>query len=304
MNFTRLFQAVCLALFISVSSAAQPPASTEMPDWQIAAGRELFFQVATVKPNTSDSPAEVNFTLGPGDAYSDSRGRFLAKNISLLDYIRFAYKLTDGQVEILQASGPKWIETEHFDVEAKSDIANPTKNQMRLMMQSLLADRFKLSVHTEMREVAVLALVLAKPGKLGPQLHPHSPADDKCSSTIAATDPATPQVCGGLMSVGVPSSPSHVRIGGRQVSLALIAAHLGEMGGFGRPVVDLTGLSGTFDFTLEWGPDSVTEPPGGSDRQTYLLEALKDQLGLKLENRKSSVTVLLIDHVNQRPAEN
>ena len=63
-------------------------------------------------------------------------------------------------------------------------------------------------------------------------------------------------------------------------------------------------MSGTFDFVLEWGPDSTTEPLGENDRQTYLLEALKDQLGLKLESWKAPVAVLLIDHINQQPTEN
>ena len=68
-------------------------------------------------------------------------------------------------------------------------------------------------------------------------------------------------------------------------------------------IVDQTGLTGNFDFSLEWGPDSVAETSGENDRQTYLLEALKDQLGLKLESRKLPIAVLLIDHINQRPTE-
>lgn len=287
----------------------------DIPDWQIAAGKKLAFEVATIKPNVSDDSPKVNFTLGPGDSYAETGGRFRASNISLLDYVRFAYKLTDGQIEILQANAPKWIATARFDIEAKSENPNPTKDQMRLMMQSLLAERFGLMVHTETRQLPVLALVLAKPGKLGPELRPHPAEDGACSNVVARADhPSEPEspsvvpaVCGGLMSVGVPSAPSHVRIGGRKVPLTLLAAHLSEMGQFDRPVLDRTGLSGTFDLVLEWGPDPASvsaTPEDHVDRQTYLEEALQDQLGLKLERQKAPMDVLLIDHVDRQPTEN
>ena len=287
----------------------------DIPDWQIAAGKKLAFEVATIKPNVSDDSPKVNFTLGPGDSYAETGGRFRASNISLLDYVRFAYKLTDGQIEILQANAPKWIATARFDIEAKSENPNPTKDQMRLMMQSLLAERFGLMVHTETRQLPVLALVLAKPGKLGPQLRPHPAEDGACSNVAARADhpsesespSAVPAVCGGLMSVGVPSAPSHVRIGGRKVPLTLLAAHLSEMGQFDRAVLDRTGLSGTFDLVLEWGPDPASvsaTPEEHVDRQTYLEEALQDQLGLKLERQKAPMDVLLIDHVDRQPTEN
>jgi uncharacterized protein (TIGR03435 family) len=278
-----------------------------------APSQKLAFEVATVKLNVSDDDPKVNFTLGPGDTYAKTGGRFITSNISLLDYIRFAYKLTDGQVQILQAEAPKWIATRRFDIDAKSEMPDPTKNQMRVMMQTLLAERFELKVRTETRQLPVLALVLAKPGRLGPELRPHPPEDSTCSNIVPRTDrnpapaPAIPAVCGGLVTMGVPSAPSHVRIGGRNVPLALLAAHLGEIGRFDRPVLDETGLKGTFDLVLEWGPDSAsgaTAPQDHDDGQTMLQEALQDQLGLKLERQKAPVEVLLIDHVDQQPREN
>jgi hypothetical protein len=81
-------------------------ATKETPNWQKAAGGKMAFEVATIKPNVSDDSPKVNFTLGPGDRYAKTAGRILASNISLLDYIRFAYKLSDGQIEILQANAP------------------------------------------------------------------------------------------------------------------------------------------------------------------------------------------------------
>jgi uncharacterized protein (TIGR03435 family) len=324
MKIVCLFRVAILAFPIVIGASIVPVnaqvssksgLSTEKPDWEVAAGNRLTFEVATVKPNTSDDSPTVNFTLGPGAVYANTGGRFLTSNISLLDYIRFAYKLTDGQVEIMRASAPNWIAAKRFDIQAKSEIPNPTKDQMRLMMQSLLAERFKLVVHSEMRDLPVLALVLAKSGKFGPQLRPHSPEDSTCSSVVEPTNQDSksklalelPTVCGGLVSVGVPSAPSHVRVGGRGVPLSLVAAHLGEMGHYDRPIIDQTGLSGTFDFVLEWGPDSVPDSPNSTihdDGQSILQEALEDQLGLKLERKKTPLTVLLIDHLDEQPTVN
>ncbi|SDF62295.1 soil-associated protein, TIGR03435 family [Terriglobus roseus] len=296
------------ALALLLLGACRLPAQSTTPDWQTAAGTHLSFEVATIKPNTSDEPAHGNFTLGPGDAYTNTGGRFLTKNISLLDYIRFAWKLTDGQVALLEASAPKWVSTAGFDIEAKSDLPNPTKDQMRLMVQSLLADRFALHTHTETHELPALAMVLITPGKPGPELHPHSPTDNTCSGAAPSPNQpsiaSTPNFCGSLRSNGVASSPSHVRITGQKVPLTLLAAQLGQMGGFGRPILDQTGLTGTVDLTLEWGPDSDTEPMDSNSRQTYMQRALRDQLGIKLDPRTAPVTVLLIDHINPQPSAN
>jgi uncharacterized protein (TIGR03435 family) len=304
-----------IAILFSVDRGAssQQHQSSAPSDWRAVAGEKLAFEVATVKLNTSDNEPKVNFTLGPGDTYAKTGGRFVATNISLLDYVRFAYKLTDGQAQILQAEGPKWIASRRFDIEAKSELPNPTKDQMRLMMQSVLAERFELMVRTEMRQLPVFVLVLAKPEKPGPQLRPHTLNDSTCSNVVAdknaeqPTVSAIPAVCGGLVSMGVPGAPSHVRIGGRNVPLALLAAHLAEMGRFDRPVLDETGLKGTFDLVLEWGPDSASGPASPQDHddtQTLLQEALRDQLGLKLESKTASVEVLLISHVDERPVAN
>lgn len=291
----HLQRTVLAFLFIACSLHAQDA----VPDWQANAGTHLAFEVATIKPNTSDVPASANFTLGPGDSYKPTGGRFLATNISLLDYIRFAWKLTDGQVELLEASGPKWIATEHFDITAKSDLPTPTKDQMRLMVQSLLTTRFGLKTHTETRDLPALAIVQINPNKLGPQLHPHAAADNSCANVALNA----PSICGALISAPA-SSPSHVRLTGQKVTLDLLAAHLGQMGGFSRPILNQSNLTGTYDLTLDWGPDADTEPMDSNSRQTYLQRALQDQLGLKLERRTAPVTILLIDHINQQPSDN
>jgi uncharacterized protein (TIGR03435 family) len=293
---------------LRAQEVATHAAPVEMPGWQIAAGTKLEFEVATVKADASDKEAEVNFQLGPGDVYAKTGGRLRDINVSLLDCIRFAYKLSDGQVRILQAGAPGWIATKRFAIEAKASNPEATKDQMRLMMQSLLQERFGLRAHRETRELPVLALVLARPGKLGPELGVHDAGDAGCSNVEGGADrnggaalDTLPAVCGGLVTVGGASAPSHVRIGGRKIPMALLAAHLGEMAGFDRPVVERTGLSGTFDLVLEWGPDAA---PDADDRQTNVEEALQDQLGLKLKREKAGVEVLVIDAVEEKPTEN
>lgn len=304
--------AVCVPLHAQASP--KEAASIEAPNWEVAAGKKLAFEVASVKPSAPDSQPRVNFTLGPGDVYASTGGRFLASSISLLDYIRFAYKLTDGQAEILRASAPDWITTERFDIQAKSEIPDLTKDQMRLMMQALLAERFKLGIHAETRELPVLALVFVKPGKPGPQLRQHPASDSTCSNVVAPKDQdsdsrhtfESPTVCGGLVSTGVAGAPSHVRLTGRKVSLGLLAAHLGEMGHYDRPIVDQTGLMGMFDLVLEWGadPPDSTNPPDRDDNRSLLQEALKNQLGLKLERTRAPTTAFLVDHLDRQPTQN
>ena len=160
----------------------------------VKAGR-LEFEVASVRQNKSDVKQSSNFSLDSGNVYSGVRkddvftpegGYFSATNMPLVRYIVFAYKLTGTQELALRfkyftglsSNVPEWINTERFDIKARAD-GHPTKDQMRLMMQVLLEERFKLKVHKEMREVPVFALVVANSGMTGPRLQQH-PADDTC----------------------------------------------------------------------------------------------------------------------------
>ena len=164
-----------------------------------------------------------------------------------------------------------------------------------MMMQALLAERFKLVVHKETREVPVLALVLVKPGVTGPNLKPHS-ADEPCPGTAseetAASVPSPTTTAGGLPVVcGViahlpPTSPGRTSFGGRDVPLSLLASSLPTQTGMAtlpNPVIDETGLSGTFDFKLEWLLDS--DPPADASGPTFV-QALKEQLGLNLNHKR------------------
>ena len=292
----------------------------------------LAFDVASVKQNRSGFPPEgdmpkSNFPLGPGAVYSPNGGFFSAVNQPLSIYIQFAYKLMANQMQFLLPQLPAWVTEERFDIQARAQ-GNPTKDQMRLMMRSLLADRFKLAIHNETRQVPVFALVLAKPGQIGPKLRPH-PNDASCQTgpqTATAGDSAPappasvpddfPELCGGLFRMPA-SAPGRSRWAARNVALGLIAGAMATLGELGRPVLDETGLSGTFDFSMEWAPDLTGPNPPGGDGQVVAVfhggdpqlpgltfqEALKMQLGLKLESKKGPVETIVLDHV-EHPSEN
>jgi len=193
---------------------------------------------------------------------------------------------------------------------------NPTKDQYRLMMQSLLAERCKFAVHYEMRQVPIFGLVLAKPGKLGPQIRLHSADDPVCanppplppSGTVSDVDAAGyPAFCDGLVRMK-PTEPGRLRFGGRNLTMAQIAASpMRVMADVGRPLVDQTGIKETVDFTLEWVlaarnvVDSTDFHPDESAPEFDL--ALTKQLGLKLKSQKGLVEVFVIDHI-EHPSEN
>jgi uncharacterized protein (TIGR03435 family) len=296
----------------------------QMAGAQATAAKRLEFDVASVKQNKSDEKPRSTFSLDNGNIYSTvEKGAdfapkgsyFSAKNEPLWHYISFAYNLSGTQELALRfsyfsglsAKLPEWVtggtdsSGERFDIEARS-AAKPTKDEMRQMMQSLLEDRFKLVVHHETRQAPVFALVLAKLGVMGPRLQAH-PAGDACleAEATASATAQLPVVCGVIAHL-VPSGPGLIHVGGRGVSLSLLASSLPTMTGMAmlpRRVVDETGLSGLFDFSLEWLPE--LNPPPDASGLTFR-EALKEQMGLTLEPKKGPVDILVIDHVEQPSA--
>ena len=166
------------------------------------------------------------------------------------------------------------------------------------MLRTLLADRFKLALHHETRELPGYALVIARSDrKLGPQLRSSDTAD--CLAAAKAKPPAgsnAPLPCGGGF-----SRSGH--LAGR--AAAFPAFVLGLSNSADRIVFDRSGLSGGFDWDLQWTPDPFpgVEQPNAADSGTSLFTALQEQLGLKLESTRGPVEVLVIDHVG-RPSEN
>jgi uncharacterized protein (TIGR03435 family) len=290
---------------IAIAAGILNAQAPEAPQWQVAAGGKMAFEVASIKPAAPGAAfIPPNFAISSEDAYAETGGRLTA-DFPVTVYIEFAYKLwlTREQRQAMVAHLPKWVTSDSFVIQAKAPISNPTKDQMRLMMQSLLANRFSLALHFETREVPVLALTLVKPGKTGPKLIPHAegpPCDAPPSPDLFAPR------CGATFSL---RSKGVRRGGSRNTTMDMIAAALTGFGNLDRPVVDRTGLDGKFDYRLDWTPEpSVSAPPNPDAPpadlpETTFLQALREQLGLKLESTKGPIQTLVIDHID-RPSEN
>jgi uncharacterized protein (TIGR03435 family) len=276
-----------LALFLPILSAAQdPPLSAA-------------FDVASVKLNKSNAPANSNFPLGPGNAYMRNGVRFSATGFPLTMYINFAYKLMPAQIEQMAAQLPEWATAEGYDIEARVQ-GDPGKDGMRALMRALLGERFKLAVHEETKEMPVAALALIHEGKLGPMIQPH-PAGTSCPTDIVpgdlTPDGRFPVLCGGFLQLP-PSVRGRARFGARDITLDFFARNATAVTASGRPVIDATALSGAFDVSIEFSRSQSNDP-----EDLPFEEALKQQLGMKLLPQKAPQKAMVLDHV-ERPTEN
>jgi bla regulator protein blaR1 len=295
----------------TASDAAPTTRTPPVPAWQVAAGGKMEFEAASVRQDTSGVFKPPSIALSADDGSQPKDGLFHA-DFPLSVYIQFAYKLmlAPERRNAMLAPLPKWVSTDIFEMQGRA-AGKPTKDQMRLMVQSLLAERFGLKVHFENQMTPVLALVQVKPGELGPHLTAHidfCEASKTAAANGAGKSDVSPPPCldGSFIMV---SAPKHLlRMGSRNVTMALVATSLPTLGGLGRPVVDQTGLSGSFDFWIEFAPqphqaasrDTGAPPP---EEGPTVLEAVSDQLGLKLERTTAPLDVPAIDHID-RPSEN
>ncbi len=268
----------------------------------------MAFEVASIKPSKG-AFVPPSFALNAGNAFRPTGGYFKA-DFPLSVYIEFAYKIWPTEEQNREfAHLPGWASSDRYTVDAKRP-GNPTKDQMRLMVQALLADRFKLAVHYETREVSAVALTLAKDGKLGPKLISHSEGPPCETAPLSGAPPAKgvlfPPVCDS-QAVLRKAGGKLMMMGYRNATMDVLAAVLS--GVVGRPVIDRTGLRGNFDFTVEWAPEpegsAASDPPGTISDPVgpTSVQALRDQLGLKVEPIKGPLRILVIDHV-ERPSEN
>ena len=277
-SFRRSYTVLLLAWISTLSLSAQP------------AQAEKTFDVASVKPN-------------PGGGWRGSLGarpggRFQAQNQTVRSLIQMAYNLQDFQI----SGGPPWIKFERYDIEAKAG-GNPTRQQIEgPMLQALLEDRFQLKLHRETKELPVFGLVAAKGGL---RLKPAKLEGD----CVAFYDEAK---CADIRKGPFMLHAAAIRMEDFVKALSSI---------LGRVVVDRTGFQGMFDADLEFAPDNTTfaGPPGsvpvpdgnrggrGGSAATPdrppISTALQEQLGLRLENTKRPVEVVVIDSVN-RPSVN
>jgi len=258
----------------------------------VVAQAPLAFDVAAIKPNNSGA-------IGEQVRFYPPSGRVTMTNVTVKRMIQNAYALQDSQI----SGGPGWITSEHFDIVANSEAANLSPQDRWMMVRALLADRFKLRMHTEPREQPVFALVLARSdGKVGSQL---KKSQTTCTAPTAPRtgpiDLSVPNQCGVIM--GGPG-----RMNFRGVTMEVLAAQLSSR--VGRSVVDSTGLSGRFDLDVEFAPQPLGPAPGAdpasvdrpADSAPSIYTAIQEQLGLKLDSQKRSVDVTVIDSV-ERPVE-
>jgi uncharacterized protein (TIGR03435 family) len=273
---------VLSCLWVTAGSLTIVPAVNAQATAQFStAAKNPSFEVVAIKPSKLDSESHV---------WNQSIDRVLIQNYSLRQIIRVAYDAkSDSQI----VGGPKWIDKQPYDIVAKVDDVEIAKMQnlnnkerhaeQCMWMQSLLAERFRILVSRGRRTLPVYALVVGKSGsKLtssqGPTEKGSSPASDK---------PTTGRQHTILVNNG------HMAATG--VSMDDLADDLTGMRESGeRVVLNLTGLSGEYDFTLNWAVDRGEGVPADA---TYpgLFTALQEQLGLKLESQKGSVDVIVVE---------
>ncbi len=290
-----LCQAALIAVIFAPLSAA--PIRAQSPR---TIGAPLpSFEVASVKANHSGPPG-IRIMLLPGRVTASAAVKPL---------IAFAYGIRDFQL----SGGESWISSETYDIDAKEDDLrveelqklppDQSLQQIRLMVQSLLADRFKLKVSHETKDLPEYALVVAKSD---PKLKEAKPGDTYPNGIRGPDGRAYP----GTMRM------ERGKLTGQALPMASLAIILSKQ--LGRTVLDQTGLKGKYDIALQWTPDespaamfsgaagakpAADNPASPESSGPSIFSALQEQLGLKLESTKGPVEVLVIDHI-ERPSEN
>jgi uncharacterized protein (TIGR03435 family) len=297
-----VFRPIAAAICIATACFAQAPE----------------FEVATVKssPPPEKSGMFVGARGGPG---TDDLGRFTCTSCSLMMLLTMAYN-----VQRFQVKGPATLESERFEVAAKVP-EGVTRERLREMIQSLLADRFKLKLHHESKVMTSYRLVV---GRGGPKL-----TESKTEAAPAAEASLPPQASGppqrdtggypiiphGRGSM-IAIIPGRARIQAERETMPQLAAKLSNF--LGQPVNDATGLKGKYDFVLSWSPEEgrsmmagAPPPPPGlvpdgpmpsapQEMGPTLFAALREQLGLRLDQKKGWVDLLVIDHIETTPVKN
>lgn len=275
------------------------------------AGHTPEFDVASLKPSPPPEgrmPSIPRMTGGPGTA---DPTRVSYRNMPLAMLITEAYEVNAADVV-----GPTWATTwdllgdkDKYDIEAKLP-AQTSKEQLRSMMQNLLAERFALKVHRERKEVSAFALVLAKNGpkiKESPPVAGDADSEQKVDVSVRGEDgfPVTPPGYTGLF---VRVTSGHTRVKFIRYSMDQFAKWTRVNSK--RPGVDRTGLTGRYDFYFEFGNDigvpqtAVGYSPEAIDQGEAFSVALQTQLGLKLTSDTTEIELLVIDHIARIPTAN
>lgn len=263
--FAALLLLVTLMLHVGTATAA-----CQAAQGQVSPVQSPTFDVAAIHLHKS-MPSERSHII-------ESAGRLTTINESLKAIMQWAFDVPASRI----IGGPAWIDSDRFDIEAKSESTLDTqikfdtiaaRKQKRAMMQTLLANRFHLVTHLETRELPIFALVVAKSG----------PSFLKTQAKGTTVN----------------QSRGHLQVEGGENTMTILAESLAEI--LDRIVVDKTGIEGKYSLNLKWTPDGTVADSDQAPLSIYT--ALQEQLGLKLEPQKGPVEVLVIDRV-EMPSEN
>ena len=270
-NFSRPLFPIAISIILATpiaiaQSAAIQPHTAPLPE----------FAVAAIKLNKTASTVD-----GIASSYMSTPSGLNVTNMTLQALIRQAYGIEDNQI----AGAPPWLTSDRYDIEAKVDASDTSalktlnREQRNQMVQPLIEDRFKLKFHYETRELPIYTLIVTKTGSKMKEIQPTiSPEGVKHPGTAGWGD-------------------DEIKSSG--IAIDQLAHILTQQ--LKRTVVNKTGLTGNYDFTLKWTPEdshSRTDTSGPS-----IFTAIQEQLGLKLEAGKGPIQVLVIDHI-ERPSEN
>jgi uncharacterized protein (TIGR03435 family) len=291
------------------------------------------FEVASIKPSAPPVMNRFRIQMGGGPGTPDP-GRINYENVTLKMVLAKAYGVMNSQI-----SGPAWMDSERFDIAAKLP-DGAAKEQFGVMLQNLLIERFKLAVHREKKDLPTYVLAVAKNG---PKFK--ASAEEPAEGDDADPAPAQPPSMMSRPKMGKDGFPEikekargrggmMVMMNGRakllasRMSMQELAERLSSQ--LDRPVTDMTGLTGKYDFTLYYSPEGLASPMGGlpikqppppdagagegrgafganpPDGETGpgLFTAVQEQLGLRLDPRKAPVDLLVIDHLERVPTDN
>jgi uncharacterized protein (TIGR03435 family) len=268
------------------------------------------FDVVSIKPNRTNQGIPL-VVFQPG-------GRMIAANVNIRQVILVAYSIDTLQL----VDAPDWTTSERFAIEARTGDSTPTST-IRLMLRSMLAERFNLVAHTERRDLPIVAMTMARPDKRpGPKLVPSGPecrrirppegipipppppppppgaANAAPIRIILETDEPLRRRCGAMVTPGWMSAGN--------ITMQEFTRPLSQV--LRRPVINETGLEGEFDLDVIFSPEGlggalVGPPPASVSDAPSLETALRDDLGIRLESRRGSVEVLVVEKI-ERPTEN
>ena len=291
--------------------------------WGQASDAPIQFEVASVKP--AAPPESGRFS----SSTRRDQGRFTATNVTLKSLVMQAYVLKDYQLQC-----PGWMESERYDIVAKVPDSTP-KEQVNAMLQNLLLERFKMTVHREQRDLPAYTLTVAKSGPKMKEFVPDPntpPMNDGAATGRGGMPPMPPRftpppkdkdgypIVSGRGGWSSSSSEGRTKMTAVGITMASLKDMLSRQ--LGQPVVDKTGLTGKYGFRLEYAADGMMGPPlpmpmqmragassgpvdGLSDASgPTIFRALQDQLGLKLEAGKTPVEIIVVEKADKVPVEN